>query len=104
MTPERGQVEVVIGGVHHVEAARETGIGVEDVPGIIAIEHADSGGFLAAEARGSEIVVAASRDLLRRERNAVVVVERVAAGRQPVKRPAHALLERGELWQRRARD
>src|SRR4029453_7550756 len=103
MTPERGQVEIVVGGVHHVEAAGETGIGMEDIPGLIAVKHADSRRFLAAKARGSEIVFAASLDFLRRERNAVVVIEIVVAGRQPVEGPAHPLLEGGKLWQRRAR-
>ena len=55
------------------------GIGVEDVAGLVAVEHADSRRFLASERSGSEIVVAAALDLLRRERNAVVVIEVVAA-------------------------
>src|SRR5829696_4161984 len=97
MTPERRQVEVMIGGVHHVEGPSVAGIGVEHAPGLVATEHADSRRFLAAKARGSEIVVVASLDVLRRERNAVVVIERVSARRQPVEGPAHALLERSEL-------
>src|SRR5690349_1930905 len=102
MTPERGEIEVMIGGVHHVQAARVTGIGVKDIPGLVAIEHADSGCFLADEGSGSEIVVAASLDLLLRERNAVVVIERAVARRYPFEAPAHPLLEGGELGQRRA--
>src|SRR5881392_2439316 len=46
VTAERRQVEVVIGGIHHVEAAREAGIGVEDISRLVAIEHADAGRFL----------------------------------------------------------
>src|SRR5438045_1685293 len=39
VTTERRQVEVMVGGVHHVEAAREAGIGVEDAALVVAVEH-----------------------------------------------------------------
>src|SRR5512138_571289 len=39
---ERGEIQVLIGGVHHVEPTREAGIGVEDLAPLVAIEHADA--------------------------------------------------------------
>src|SRR6266700_1609132 len=56
VTAERGEVEILIGGVHHVEAAGEAGIGVKNLAGLVAEEHADAGQLGAIEWRGAEIV------------------------------------------------
>ena len=37
----RNQVEVLIGGVHHVDAARKTGIGMKHRAALVLVEHAD---------------------------------------------------------------
>ena len=74
-------------------------------PRVVAIEHADAWRFLDAEAGGAEIIdLGAGLDLLRRERHREVVVEVAVRRRQPVEGPAHPLLERVELLQRRTRD
>src|SRR5258707_8928058 len=76
MAAERRQVEIMVGGIHHVEAAREAGIGVEDLALVAAIKHADAGRFLHAEAAGAEIIdLGARSDFFRRKRDGVIVVE-----------------------------
>ena len=77
---------------------REAGIGVEDIVDLVAIEHADAGRLLDAEAAGAEVIhPRAGLDLFRRKRDGVVVVEIGIAGGQPVKSPAHPRLEGVEL-------
>src|ERR1700730_8722258 len=46
----------------------------------------------------------ALRQLLRRERHTVIVIEVIAEGRHPIEAPAHPLLECRELWVRRPGD
>src|SRR6516165_9450682 len=46
---ERRQVEIVIGRIHHVESAGETGVSVKDASGRVAVEHADAGRLLDTE-------------------------------------------------------
>ena len=75
------------------------------LPGLVAVEHADARRLLDPEAGGAEIIDLVARlDLLRRERDRVVVVEIIAARRQPVEGPAHPRLERGELFGSGARE
>src|SRR3984957_5835900 len=68
VTTERRQVEIVIGGVHHVEAARKTGIGVKYLTCLIAVKYADAWRVLDTEAGGPEIIDLGTRfDFGRRE-------------------------------------
>ena len=50
------QVEVLIGGVHHVNAARKAGIGMKHRAALVLVEHADSLTVQGAGVR-SDIVV-----------------------------------------------
>src|SRR3954452_16152881 len=56
MPAERSEVEIVIGRVHHVQAAGITRVGVENGSCLVAIEHAYPRRFVDAEIGGSEII------------------------------------------------
>ena len=56
MAAERREVQIVVRRVHHVEAAGEGGIGVEDVTSRVAIEHAKAWRFLDTPAGRAEII------------------------------------------------
>src|SRR3974390_1482943 len=70
VSAQRREVEILIGGVHHVEAAREAGIGVKNGAGFVAIERTDPRRFLDAEFGCAEVVDFCARvDLVRLERD-----------------------------------
>src|SRR5207247_11438148 len=103
--PLGNQVEVVVGGVQHVDSPRVARVRVENGAARVLVEpahaltvgHAD-GGFRILTARRPAF------DLLRSGRRLVVVVEIVPAGGDPFEAPAHAPLEGFELFERRAGD
>src|SRR5216684_6017589 len=71
--PLRGEVEQVIGAVHHVQTARVSRIGVIDRAVVGTPKDADSRGLLAIGLDRAEIVLEAL--LARLERRAIVEVE-----------------------------
>src|SRR4051794_31628925 len=56
MPAEMSKVQIVIGRVHHVQAAGITRVGVENGSCLVTIEHAYPRRFLDAEIGGSEII------------------------------------------------
>jgi hypothetical protein len=99
------EVEVVIGGVHHVEAARVAPVGVEDRAAVVLCKDADA--FLVGAGVVIDGIVVgglAARDLFGLERDVEVVVEIAAGGRQPLESPAQALRKSLQLGERRPRD
>src|SRR5258708_1025872 len=75
VTALRHEIEVTVGADQKLRSTCVAGIGVEDVTGLVLIEHADAGGFLAWEPAGIVIVIVAIRHFLVRERHAIVVVD-----------------------------
>src|SRR5216684_3889302 len=101
----RDDVEVLIGGVEHVDSARKRRVRVEDVAVQVFVEHA--GAFAVGETRllRSEVIdVRAACDFFRAERCPQVVVEIPVVGGEPREGPPHPLPERLDLRRRRARD
>src|SRR2546422_2816357 len=71
---------------------------------LVLVEDAQAGGLLAREfARGEVVVHDALRRLVLRERHVIVEVEVGPVRRHPREAPAHALLERFDLPERRSR-
>src|SRR5256885_5078199 len=100
-----GQVEVVVGGVQHVDSPRVRGVSVKNGAARVPVEHADALPVAHADVEFRKVVERRSAfDFLRSERRLVVVVEIVLPGGDPFEPPAHAFLERLELGERRARD
>src|SRR5271170_1591461 len=92
------QVEVSVSAVYRLGSAPKTGIGMENVAGLVFVEHTDSRRFLAREFRPLEVVIhLALSPFFLRKRHMVVVVEFVSERRNPLEAPAHALLERLDL-------
>src|SRR5437763_16754743 len=84
----RHEVEVMVAGVHHVDAARIAGIGVEDGALRVAIKHADARQIGRRYLLPAVIVIdLAGRQLFRPERGAVIVTELAVHGRKPLERP-----------------
>src|SRR5436190_2433845 len=99
----RDEVEVVVGGVDEVDASRIGRVGVEHVAAVCLCEDAEA--FTIRVPRSQRLVVEDGLVLpLRPERDVVVVVEVVLERRHPLEAPAHPLLVRRDLRQRRARD
>ena len=100
----RREVEIVIGRVHHVEAARIAGIGVIDGAVVPTREHADARPL--AERFLETVVVGdfAFRLLLVRLADMIIVAELGVGRRHPFEAPAHARLISPELVEWRARD
>src|SRR5262249_54372745 len=90
----RHQVEVLIRGVHHVEAARIARIGMEYAAARILEKYADAGQLRSAPGFWHIVVgVPSVGCAVRPERYVVVEVEVALAGRHPFEGPAHALPE-----------
>src|SRR6202040_2819808 len=78
---------------------------MEDVAGLILVKDAGTGPFLAGELPDRVVVIhVALRDFFLRCGDLIVEIEVGAIGRYPMKTPAHALLERLDLRQRRSRN
>src|SRR5436190_153981 len=85
----RRQIENHVRGYQILGAARVTGIGVEDLTGLVLVEHAEAG-QLVHSALGHSIIVVdlALRQFLSSEGHVIVVVEITAVGRHPIEAPA----------------
>src|SRR5204862_404657 len=78
---------------------------LKDIAGRVFVKHARPGAFLAGELLHSVVVVDfAFSQLILLHRHLVVIVEFAAVRRHPMEPPAHPLLERFDLRQRRPRD
>src|SRR5262245_55194744 len=87
------EIEVVVGAIEHIHAARVARISVEHLTAVILVEDADSNLLRQRIRRNLVIVIRLARsDLLRRKRNLVVEIEIASVGRNPREAPAHALL------------
>src|SRR3984885_5650957 len=94
----RDQVQVLVGGVHNVEAPRVRRIGMEDVPAVALAEDADALPIREAGAARTVVVFGGSAGpRVGPERDADVVIEVRAAGREPGECPAHPFGVRREL-------
>src|SRR5437868_10082665 len=104
VAPPGHEVEILIGGIHHIDSAPEAGIGMEYVIALL-VEHADPRQVRARGLLPGVVVVdLAAGELVGRERHAEVVVEAGAAGRYPLEGPAEPPRISLQLGQRRARD
>src|SRR5215471_9780225 len=87
------EIEIVVGAIEHIHAARVARISVEHLTTVILVEDADSNLLRQRIGRNLVIVIRlALSDLLRRKRNLVVEIEIASVGRNPREAPAHALL------------
>src|SRR5262245_19232683 len=87
------EIEIVVGTIEHIDAARVARVSVEHLTAVILVEDADSNLFRQRIGRNLVIVIRLPfSDLRRRERNLVVEIEIAAVGRNPREAPAHALL------------
>src|SRR5471032_3325128 len=101
----RSEVDVVIRGVRHVDAAGVGRVGVKDRALLVLVE--DTGPFTVRHPRTEARIVEELRaafELLRSERHAVVVIEVVVVRREPLEAPSHSLPELFELFHRRPGD
>src|SRR5258705_1374470 len=98
-------IEIIVCAHRHLRAPRVSRIRVEDVSGLVLVEHADARPLFARERRHLIVVVhLAARLLLLGERHVIIPVEVIPVRRHPRKAPFHALLERFDLWQCRPRN
>src|SRR2546427_5497016 len=102
----RHEVEVVVRAEQEVAAAGVGRVGVEDVAGRVLVEDARARGLRLARVLPLLVVVigVALRDVFLRERHAIVAVEVVPVGGDPLEAPTHPLPERSELRVGRPRD
>src|SRR5229473_5306277 len=97
------EVEIVVSAYGRLGAACISGVCVKDISVLGLVENADSRSLLAWEFTHVIVVVHAStREFVFRERHVIVTVEIVRVRGNPVKSPAHALLERRDLRIRRS--
>ncbi|MNO57938.1 hypothetical protein D3C76_484860 [compost metagenome] len=101
IAPLGRQVEVVVGTDQQIQAAGISRISMENLAGLIAIEHAESGQFFLG-AIGFFVVIGglAGGDVFGAGGHTEVIVEITAFGRHPVEFPAHAPPERLEFSER----
>lgn len=105
VAPFGDKIEEVIRAHQNVQSPRIAGIGMKDFARRILGEDAGTRTFFAGElALGVVVLHLASGLFFRREGNVIVKIEIASERRDPLKLPAHALLEGFDLGERRARN
>jgi hypothetical protein len=105
IVPFRSEIEEVVRADVHIEAARESRVGVKDYTGFVLVKRAEARPFF--QPKWNRLVVVARHaffDVFGRERNFIIEVEIASVGGNSLKFPTHAFLEGLNLRKRRARN